>query len=206
MNTQALALRAGDGFTSRLGMWVFLASEVMFFGGVFAAYAYGRTHWPDGFAEAGRHTHVAIGTINTALLLTSSAIVALAAACAKHRPARRWTARLLWITAALGAAFLALKGVEYAQEWREHFVPGPGFALTVPGAQLFYMLYFFATGLHALHLFIGIALVTGMAWGSAHHKHWADDDGVEAGALYWHFVDIVWIFLYPLIYLVGRHA
>jgi cytochrome c oxidase subunit III len=206
VSTQALALPQADGSTSRLGMWVFLASEVMFFGGVFVAYLYGRSHWPAGFAEAGRHAHVAIGTVNTALLLTSSAIVAFAAACAEHAPARRWTARLLWLTAGLGAAFLALKGVEYAKEWHEHLVPGAGFALATPGAQLFYMLYFFATGLHAVHLAIGMGIVGAMAWGSRRRRGWADADGVEASALYWHFVDIVWIFLYPLIYLMGRHA
>ena len=206
MSAQALAVREAEGFSGRLGMWIFLASELMFFGGVFFAYAYGRSHWPEGFAEAGRHTHVGIGTFNTALLLTSSAIVAFAAACAKHGAPHRWTARLLWATAALGAAFLALKGVEYAKEWHEHLVPGAGFALAAPGAQLFYMLYFFATGLHALHLAIGMGLVAAMAWGSGRGRAWADAHTVEAGALYWHFVDIVWIFLYPLIYLMGRHA
>ncbi|HET8749073.1 MAG TPA: cytochrome c oxidase subunit 3 [Ramlibacter sp.] len=205
MNTRALALH-DEGFTARLGMWVFLASEVMFFGGIFVTYAYGRSHWPQGFAEAGRHTHVVIGTVNTALLLTSSAVVAFASACAQHARMRRWTGRLLWLTAAFGAAFLALKGVEYAKEWQEGLVPGAGFVLATPGAQLFSMLYFFATGLHALHLAIGIALVGAMAWGAGRRRAWADAEAVEMGALYWHFVDIVWIFLYPLIYLLGRHA
>jgi len=206
VSTQALHATHEPGLTGRLGMWVFLASELMFFGGVFAAYGYGRWQWPRGFAEAGHHTHVAIGTVNTALLLTSSGLIAFAAACAKHEPARRWTGRLLWLVAGIGLAFLALKGVEYRREWNEHLVPGADFSLDVPGAQLFYMWYFFATGLHAVHLSVGIAVVAAMAWGAKRRRSWADGDGVEGTALYWHFVDIVWIFLYPLIYLLGRHA
>jgi cytochrome c oxidase subunit 3 len=182
---------------ARLGMWIFLASELLFFGGLLLSYAYARSHWSAGFAEAGRHTHVVLGTINTALLLSSSAVVALAVACTRHGVHARWTARLLWTTAALGLAFLAVKGLEYGMEWREHLVPGPRFELRAAGSELFFLLYFLLTGLHAVHMLGGIVLMGVLARG-------ASPRAVEAGALYWHFVDLVWIFLYPLLYLVGR--
>ena len=190
----------------KLGMWVFLASEVLFFGGLFLAYLYGRTHWPLGWAAASRHTDVVLGTVNTALLLTSSAVIALAVACEQDERQRRWTARLLALTAALGSAFLAIKGVEYHAEWREHLFPGPSFALDTPGAQEFFALYFVMTGLHGVHMIVGIAALAILAHGRRHERDWARADHIEIAALYWHFVDIVWIFLYPLLYLVQRHG
>lgn len=186
-----------------LGMWVFLASEVLFFGGLLLAYAYGRSHWPAGFAAASRETHVVIGTLNTALLLTSSALVALAVTCGELRQPRR-VGPLLWTACALGLAFMALKGLEYAMELREQLLPGSSFRLPEVGASLFYVLYFLATGLHAVHLAIGIAILGVLAWGCGRQKPWAGPRRIEAAGLYWHFVDVVWIFLYPLIYLGGR--
>src|SRR6185503_15313244 len=152
------ALAAADAAprTAQLGMWVFLGTEVLFFGGLFVAYAVGRAHWPHGFAVASRHTDVVLGTVNTAVLLTSSAIVAFAVACADHPAQRRWTALALWATAALGVVFLAIKGVEYVHEWSEHLFPLADFALTEPGAELFWVLYFVMTILHSVHLLIGI--------------------------------------------------
>ena len=114
--------------TAELGMWVFIATEILFFGGLFFAYLYGRTHWPDGFALASRRTDVLLGTINTAVLLTSSLAVALAVAAAEH-DRRRWIAPLLWVTAARGVVFLVVKFTEYRHEWAEHLFPGAGFAL-----------------------------------------------------------------------------
>src|SRR3569832_439628 len=146
MNTAVLSraeTHDHDALTAQLGMWVFLASEVLFFGGLFAAYTYGRGHWPDGFAAASHETHVVLGTVNTALLLTSSALVAL------------------------GLAFMASKGIEYRKEWLEHLVPGADFRLHgTPGAELFFVLYFLVTGLHAVHLTIGIVVHGVFAWGS----------------------------------------
>jgi len=190
----------------KLGMWVFLASEVLFFGGLFLAYLYGRTHWPQGWAEASRRTDVVLGTLNTAVLLTSSAVVALAVACEEHPRHRRWTVRLLALTATLGLAFLVIKGVEWHSEWEEHLLPGPSFSLDVPGAQAFFLLYFVMTGLHGVHMTFGIAAIAVLARGRAREHPWAGARQLEVAALYWHFVDILWIFLYPLLYLVQRHG
>jgi len=181
--------------SAALGMWIFIGSELLFFGGLFAAYLHGRVDLAEGFAAASRRTDVVLGTINTAVLLTSSAVIALAAACAQHHAHRRWTARLLWITAALGCAFLAIKGFEYRQDWREGLVPGDAFPLRVPGAQLFFFLYYVTTGLHAVHLVVGVALVGLFARGTARRRDWAQPRRLEAVALYWHFVDVVWVFL-----------
>ncbi len=191
---------------AQLGMWIFLGTELLFFGGLFVAYAYGRTHWPHGFAVASRHTEVVIGTVNTAVLLTSSAIVAFAVACAEAPGDRRWTARALWATAALGVVFVVLKGVEYAHEWSEHLFPLAGFALAdTPGAELFWVLYFVMTGLHAVHLTIGIVGVGAFAWATGTRRSWPTPGRIDTMALYWHFVDVIWILLYPLLYLVERH-
>ena len=189
-----------------LGMWIFIGSELLFFGGLLAAYLYGRVAWPHGFGAASRHTDVVLGTINTGVLLTSSALVALAVACANHHAHRRFTARLLAAVALLGAVFLAIKGWEYAQEWHEGLFPGPGFPLGEPGARLFFMLYFVMTGLHAVHLLCGMAAVGWFARAVARRKAWVTPARLEALALYWHFVDVVWIFLYPFLYLVERHG
>jgi cytochrome c oxidase subunit III len=191
--------------TTRLGMWIFLATEVMFFGALLLAYLYGRTHWPGGFAAAARHTDVVLGTLNTGLLLTSSALVALAVACEDEARRRDWIGWLLAASASLGVAFLAIKGIEYRKEWQEGLFPGAGFALDAAGAQLFFVLYFLMTGIHAIHLLAGIALLAVFAWGTHRRRLWAPPRRVEAAGLYWHFVDIVWIFLYPLLYLVDRH-
>ena len=213
--------------TAQFGMWVFLASELLFFGGLFLAYLYGRSHWPDGFAAAARHTDVAIGTTNTALLLTSSLFVALAVAAARETvpspppasdasfarrgvTARRRVATRLWITVALGVAFLVLKGVEYRKDWIDGLVPGAGFRLgdshELPplGAELFFVLYWVMTLLHTVHLCIGVGVLSAFAVGAGRGARWTHPPRIDVAALYWHFVDVVWIVLYPLLYLPGR--
>jgi cytochrome c oxidase subunit III len=189
-----------------MGIWIFLATEILFFGGLWMAYLYGRSHWPEGFALAGLHTHVVLGTVNTALMLSSSVLVAMAVSCTRYLQ-RSTVALLLVASAALGALFLGLKVFEYVLEWREGLLPGPAFALaSIAGAQLFFMLYFVMTSLHALHLVIGIGLLGAFAWAIHRHSRWADaPQRLEAAGLYWHFVDVVWIVLYPLLYLQGRH-
>ncbi|HZW72556.1 MAG TPA: cytochrome c oxidase subunit 3, partial [Caldimonas sp.] len=151
---------------------------------LFIGYAYGRTHWPHGFAVASRHTDVVLGTLNTAVLLTSSAIVAFAVASAEHPTQRRGTARALWATAALGIVFVAIKGVEYTHEWSEHLFPIAGFALPEPGAELFWVLYFVMTGLHAVHLLIGIAGISAFARATDAGKAWPTASRIEVMALY----------------------
>lgn len=194
---------------SSLGVWVFLATEVMFFGALFASYTIYRWLHPAAFAMASRHLDVELGTLNTAVLLTSSLTMALAVRFAQLGRGKL-AAGLLGCTIVLGAAFLGIKGYEYHQKLVEHLVPGPSFSGEFPdprGAQLFFCLYFGMTGLHAIHMIVGICLLIGLlvptylGWFSAE-----DHDFIEGTGLYWHFVDIVWIFLFPLLYLVGRHA
>lgn len=193
---------------ARLGLWVFLGTELMLFGPLFMGYVYGRTHFYDAFAAASRHTDVVIGTINTAVLLTSSFTMALAVETRREAP--RLAGRLLAVTATLGFVFLVLKAFEYHEEWSEHLVPGFGFLFSEAHqgpAELFYYLYFAMTGLHALHLAVGITIVGFMsAMLLGERPEIAAPDRVEVTALYWHFVDTVWIFLYPILYLIGRAA
>ena len=188
-----------------LGMWTFLATEVLFFGALIAGYSAYRLIHPEAFVEAARHTKIVLGTANTAILLTSSAFMATAVE-ANEGGSRRAAILCLAATALLGLAFLAIKGWEYELEYGEHLVPGLNFDPARYGdvAQLFFLFYFFATGLHALHLTIGIALVGGLAARTA-SAHPPRSLTVRMIGLYWHFVDVVWIFLFPLIYLVGRN-
>ena len=186
----------------RLGMWVFLATEVLFFGGLFTGYAVYRAGHPAAFAEASRRLDVLLGALNTSVLLTSSFTMATAVRLAREgsgRRARAWLA----LTAALGAAFLAVKGFEYAEKFRERLVPGASFGVEGPHApaeRIFFSFYFVMTGLHALHMLVGLGVVAAVA------RRLRDDGPVELAGLYWHFVDVVWIYLFPLLYLVSRHA
>ena len=164
---------------SMLGMWTFLATEILFFGGMFLAYITYRHAYPQAFAAASRHAILLYGTLNTGLLLTSSLTMALAV----HESKANLRKRFLVFTALLGLAFLCIKAVEYAAEWSEP-------------ASLFLFLYFAMTGLHAVHLVIGIALVLWVERRPA---------ATEIVGLYWHFVDVVWIFLYPMLYLLERY-
>ena len=158
------------------------------------------------FAAAGRETNIWYGTANTAILLTSSLTMAIAAqAAASRRAFRRLVLGCLLATAALGLAFLVVKGFEYKEDIDKHLVPGSHFALPQAGAQLFYGLYWLITGVHAVHLSIGIVLVSRlMLLGYLRKVELSENPEIEVTALYWHLVDIVWIFVYPLIYLPGR--
>jgi cytochrome c oxidase subunit III len=190
-----------------LGMWVFIASEVLFFGGLILAYATYRHAEPVAFAEAARHTRILIGSVNTAILLTSSFLVAWAVDAAK-RDAGRATAVLLSGAAVLGVIFLVLKGIEYQGEVSEGLFPRARFAIEGPNAgaaKLFFTFYFVATGLHAVHVGIGI-VVLGVIAARARQGAYSEyyHSPITVGALYWHFVDLVWIVLFALIYLPGR--
>ena len=192
-----------------LGMWVFIAQEVMFFGGLFLAYAVYRWLYPGGFMAGSRHLDVVLGTVNTAVLLGSSLSMALAVRGVQTGRSKA-AAVLLIVTMVLGAIFLGIKFDEYHHKFTERLVPGPLFQATGPdarGMQLFFSLYFAMTGLHALHMIIGILVLAGLVIPTWRGRFTPENfNFVENTGLYWHFVDVVWIFLFPLLYLVGRHG
>jgi cytochrome c oxidase subunit 3 len=191
-----------------LGMWAFLATEVLFFGGMFTVYAVYRFQYPDAFARASHHLDVTLGGINTAVLIGSSLSMALAVRSAQLG---RSGAIIGWlaVTFLLGSVFLGIKLEEYTDKWEHHLIPGVNFVFDGhPGGheQLFYALYFALTGMHALHMIIGMALMVLLMVQASKHRFTAQHHPlVENFGLYWHFVDIVWIFLFPLLYLIGAH-
>ncbi|MBL6458735.1 cytochrome c oxidase subunit 3 [Belnapia sp. T6] len=188
---------------AEFGLWVFLASEVMFFACALTGYAVNRVLWPEAFAAAARETNVLYGTINTGILLTSSLTMAVAAESARAG-LRRLTLVCLGVTIAFGLAFLMVKGLEYAEDIEKHLVPGPGFRLDQPAAQIFFAFYWLLTAVHALHMTIGLCLVGTLLAQAWRGSRPLSSPAFEAAGLYWHFVDLVWIFLYPLLYLAGR--
>jgi cytochrome c oxidase subunit III len=192
-----------------LGMWLFLVTEVMFFGGLFLVYSVYRVWYPDGFAASSHELVVWAGTLNTVVLITSSLTMALAVHAAQSGH-RRALIGLLLATMVLGCAFLGVKAFEYRTEYLEHHIPGLGFQFEPEHflhAQIFFSLYFIMTGLHALHMIIGLGVMAVMVWmswrGIITTEYY---NPIEVSGLYWHFVDIVWIFLFPLLYLIGRHV
>lgn len=193
---------------STLGMWVFIVNEVMFFGAMFCAYVVYRVIHPGVFEHASQQLNITLGLINTTILITSSLTMALAVHGAQLGRRGQMLTYLV-LTMILGAAFLGIKGFEYAHKYAEGLVPGLNFTYTGPHAneaQLFYSLYFALTGFHALHMVIGLGILGALfavgargMFSSTYHTP------VEISGLYWHFVDIVWIFLFPLLYLLGLH-
>jgi len=193
----------------RLGMWAFLVTEVMFFGGLFTGFTIYWNAYPDAFRAGSHHLDVRLGTLYTAVLIGSSLTMALAIRAAQ---VGRRRAQVGWLvtTMLLGTTFLVVKGFEYQHKWADGLLPGPGFAWEgpdAPHARIFFSFYFAMTGLHALHMLIGIGVLLTMcvkaargAFTPSHHA------GLEISGLYWHFVDVVWIFLFPLLYLIGRHG
>jgi len=192
-----------------LGMWVFLVTEVLFFGGLFITYSVYRVAYPGAFTAGSHELDVTLGTINTAVLITSSLTMALAVHAAQLGQ-RRLLLLFLVLTMILGATFLGIKSVEYYHKFVEHHIPGPSFHFEPEyqrTAQIFFSLYFVMTGLHAIHMIIGLAIMTWMLWWSWRGTITAEYySPIEVSGLYWHFVDIVWIFLFPLLYLIGRHG
>jgi cytochrome c oxidase subunit III len=188
-----------------LGMWVFLGTEVLFFGGLITGYAMYRTSYPAVFAEASRTLDLVSGTVMTMVLLASSLTMALAVRSAQLGK-RQLLVIFLILTIVLGTAFLGIKGNEYIHKWEDHHVPGRGFVWDGPDpgvAQLFIYFYFALTGLHAVHMIIGIGIMAALVVLAVRGR--VKSYTVEISGLYWHFVDIVWIFLFPLLYLVDRH-
>jgi cytochrome c oxidase subunit 3 len=190
-----------------LGMWVFLATEVMFFGGIFIAYAAYRLAYPEAFAEASRELNIVLSAINTFVLLASSLMMALAVHSAQTDKKKALVTFLL-LTILLGLVFLGVKVVEYGEKFQHHLVPGPNFIFEGPHAnqaQIFFSLYFATTGLHAIHMMIGVGVLLYFTY-KALRNHFSslNYDPVEMVGLYWHFVDIVWVFIFPLYYLIDR--
>jgi cytochrome c oxidase subunit 3 len=212
-----------------LGMWVFLVTEIMFFGGMFLAYTLYRSYYPAAFSSGSNHLDITLGTVNTAVLIFSSFTMAMAVyftQVGKQRP----QVICLVLTLILGLTFLGIKGVEYKSKWDDHLIPGRLFAgnpfnptvaehgdedphklhllegASVRQVEMFYWIYFAMTGMHALHMIIGAGLITFLLIYSMKGRFDPEYHGpVEVIGLYWHFVDIVWIFLFPLLYLLGRH-
>ena len=205
--------------SASLGMWLFLVTEIMFFGGMFCAYLiYRLAHFND-FAAASSSLNIKLGAGNTVVLLLSSLTVVLAVNAAQ-RGKRKLLVFYLIATIVLGLAFLGVKAVEYHDKFVEHHVPGPNFnfveehaaehadraPVNQQYAQMFFSLYFVMTGMHAIHMIIGVGLFAGlavMAWKGRYDENY--NTPVENAGLYWHFVDVVWIYLFPLLYLISRH-
>lgn len=193
---------------ANMGMWAFIAQEIMFFGGLFGGYTVYRYKYLSAFVEGSNSLPIELGALNTAVLIASSFTMAMAVRCAQQGLAR---ALLRWLlgTMALGLIFLGVKVVEYSHKYHHGLIPGSAFdyhGQADPGQmKIFYSFYFAMTGMHALHMIIGVGL---MIWlipkirrGTFTSEYFSP---IENFGLYWHFVDIVWIFLFPLLYLIGR--
>ena len=201
-----------------LGMWIFLSTEVMFFGGLFCAYLiYRRLYFGD-FGAASKSIDATLGATNTAVLISSSLTVVLAVWAAQTARRTLLIGGLI-ITMLLGMVFLGIKAKEYKDKFEEHHVPGASFSfdrVPIPGhpdqyanprhAEIFFALYFIMTGLHALHMIIGLGLFAWLLYAAWKGRFTPEyHTPIEIGGLYWHFVDIVWIYLFPLLYLIDRH-
>lgn len=199
---------------ARLGMWMFLVTEVLFFGGVFVAYTAYRLWYPAEFAAGSSQLNVLIAGINSILLLTSSLTISLAIVAVQ----KGQTKSLQWflaLTVLLGTAFLAFKAREYYLDYEEGLIPGATFnnahfeemGVRPDRVQLFFVFYYCMTGIHLAHMIVGIGLVTWL-WLEAYRQELTSERfvKVEVTSLYWHFVDMVWMFLLPLLYLAGNHT
>jgi cytochrome c oxidase subunit III len=202
-----------------LGMWVFLVTEIMFFGGMFLAYTLYRSTYPAAFASASNHLSLPLGALNTGVLILSSFTMALGVYSAQIGKRRNLIICLI-LTILLGVTFLVVKAFEYHEKYVDNLIPGrlipwkpfdPSKVHLLEGAapqnvQMFYWIYFAMTGMHAIHMVIGVGLLSVIlyfAWRGRYGPEYHNP--VEISGLYWHFVDIIWIFLFPLLYLLGRH-
>lgn len=224
--------------SASLGMWVFLVTEVLFFGGMFMTYTINRTAHPEAFGVGGNTLDIYLGTANTGVLILSSFTMAMSVWCS-HVGKKKWIPICLLLTMILGCTFLGIKVIEYKQKFDHHLIPGHSFdirycvnnpsacGLTDPQkiqkeaeeidkaskadsylnghAQLYFSLYFGMTGLHALHMVVGVGLLLFLFKESIVGRYTTTyNTPVEMVGLYWHFVDIVWIYLFPLLYLIDR--
>jgi cytochrome c oxidase subunit 3 len=216
-HTETLALRVQFDTAeqqkdcSTLGMWIFLITEIMFFGGMFAAYTIYRSAWPVVFATASSSLNATIGAFNTCVLLFSSFTMVMAVRAGqlgKRKAIIGW----LILTLIFGGAFLGVKAIEWNEKFVEHHIPGSDFhfeglpASEQGHAQIFFSLYFAMTGLHALHMVVGAGMLLWLIWAAKRGTYTAEYyTPIDIGGLYWHFVDVIWIFLFPLLYLIDRH-
>jgi cytochrome c oxidase subunit 3 len=194
-----------QNYAVRLGMWLFLGTEVLLFAGLFLGYTVYRWLYHETFQVASRHLDLSLGLLNTIVLITSSFTVAWGLHAVKTNQIKKG-ATLLLITIGFALVFLVVKYFEYAHKFHEGMLPGKWYTFTgikLPGANIFYAVYFLMTGLHGLHVVVGmtiLAVLTGrVLMGKYSSEHYVP---VELGALYWHLVDLIWIFLYPLLYLI----
>jgi cytochrome c oxidase subunit 3 len=194
--------------SASLGMWVFLVTEIMFFGGLFMAYIVYRNMFHEAFILGSNELEIFWGATNTAVLICSSLTMAMAVHSAQTGN-RKSLILFLVLTMILGAGFLGIKAIEYSHKFEHHLVPGAHFHFEGPVAkqvELYFSLYFCMTGLHALHMIIGLGIMTWLLLRAVEGRYTPEYySPVEVGGLYWHFVDIVWIFLFPFLYLIGRH-
>ncbi|HKD17846.1 MAG TPA: cytochrome c oxidase subunit 3 family protein [Thermoanaerobaculia bacterium] len=200
---------------SSLGMWTFLVTEVLFFGGLFLAYSIYRGTYRVAFEGASNLLDLTLGTTNTIVLIVSSLTMALAV-WASQQGRKNLITLFLVLTMILGAAFLGIKFVEWKEKFERHEVPGPHFVVPLneethqplpKQSEMFFVLYFCMTGLHAAHMVIGLGILTWLLVKTRKNEFSARyNTPVDLAGLYWHFVDIIWIFLFPLFYLLGRHT
>ncbi|MGF7183590.1 cytochrome c oxidase subunit 3 [Tunturiibacter psychrotolerans] len=210
------------------GMWLFLLTEIMFFGGLFFAYLLYRNWYHDAFVVSSNQLSIPLGAANTAILITSGFFMALGVWAAEVQK-KSLLVLFLVLTTVFGVAFLGIKGVEYHEKWEKHHIPGSHFDVSefinppvnpktgkltekplapdmAQKTQVFFFLYFAMTGMHAFHMILGIGLLFWLTWRANRGEFSAGYVApIENFGLYWHFVDIVWLFLFPLLYLINRH-
>jgi cytochrome c oxidase subunit 3 len=191
---------------ARLGMWLFLSTEILLFAGLFVCYAVYRYAFPEAFAECSRHLDLTLGTVNTVVLITSSLTAALAVHYAKEGK-NKLVVIMFALTIAMAGAFLVIKGFEYSHKFHEGALPGPHYrmaAVQLAGAPLYFTIYFLATGLHAFHVIVGMTVLAWLMVRVVRNPNLGPNNytGIELGSMYWHLVDLVWIFLFPLLYLI----
>ena len=196
--------------SASLGMWLFLVQEVMFFGGLFLGYTIYRNMHTEAWSLGSQQLDITLGAVNTVVLIASSLTMALAVRSAQQGKKNGILVHL-GLTTVFGLTFLGIKAVEYSHKFHDGLVPGAAFnpnpALNAPSQlELFFSFYFVMTGTHALHMVIGVGIIAAVAWLATKGKFTPERHAaVENLGLYWHFVDIVWIFLFPLLYLLGRN-
>jgi cytochrome c oxidase subunit 3 len=200
--------------SATLGMWAFIVQEILFFGGLFCAYTVYRNTYIEAFTAGSYRLDIFWGTLNTVVLIASSLTMAMAVRSAQTNSGPGRIIGWLIATIILGCTFLGVKAIEYTGKWHHHLIPNSTFqwndpafpTVTLGPAKIFYSFYFVMTGMHALHMIIGVGIMLWMIAKVRRNEISAQYfTPIEISGLYWHFVDIVWIFLFPLLYLIGRH-